>query len=264
MHTLNRTQSAISEFIDTYLPKITKLSSIARYSALPTGKCLRGHLVIKTAEFFGASQKKSLALAAAIELIHSYSLVHDDLPALDNDKIRRGKLSCHKKFGEANAILAGNFLLTSAFNIIGEYLPWATGKVAELTNKMIEGQSCDLMLKYNENFEDIIEVYKMKTGSLFSLSALLGGSSANCDSKIIAKLEKYGYKIGIAFQMADDLSDNLELVKIIGKEQIMLTINKTIKEAKDIVGSIDKMFFCEFADHIMQLAEPSNYSYILK
>ena len=248
----NSVRSLIETFLDDYLPKTNKLSSIVRYSVLPLGKCLRGYLVIKTSEMFGLAQKKSLIIASAIELIHAYSLVHDDLPALDNDDMRRGRKSCHKEFGEANAILAGNYILMLAFKIIGENFPSGIVRATEFVNEMIEGQAHDLILHDNDTIDHMIGTYKMKAGALFSMAASFGVRLVYSNLEIISSLEEYGYKIGIAFQMADDLSDR---TKIIDRAQSELLIKEIINEANNALDILDikKDFFLQFSDYILSL-----------
>lgn len=229
------TQRLIEGIIDSHIPNRSFLQKAMRYAALPTGKCLRAHLFIKSAYTFGITDSKKVAqIAAAIELIHSYSLVHDDLPALDNDNMRRGKPSCHIAFDEATAILAGNLLLNLGFKIIAEQLPTALLPAIKLVDIMIQGQSLDLLSQDNidTNFQKIIEIYKMKTGSMFAIATTLGGRIANCSERELSHLEEFGYKIGIAFQIIDDVKDKSNIVKIIGKEHMISYVQEMIDSVK--------------------------------
>lgn len=249
---LHHTQVLISQVIAKNLPAEGKLFEILHYVALPVGKCLRGYLMIESAKALGSTSEQILDVAAAIELIHTYSLVHDDLPALDDDDMRRGKLACHKMFGEANAILAGSFLLMLSFEIVARCLPVAVSKMAKFVNEMIEGQAHDLVRQDNDCIDDVMKMYTMKTGSLFAMALTCGALLSNCDFQTVSCLEKYGYEVGLAFQMVDDLSDASGLVKIIEHRQIVFLIDQAINEAKHTLDSmnIKSKFFFAFAEHI--------------
>ena len=217
-----------------------------RYAVLNGGKRLRPLFVYATGEALGSSPDRLDAPAAAIELIHCYSLIHDDLPAMDNDDLRRGKPTSHKVFGEATAILAGDALLTLAFEILSD--PKLNPIPAEqqiqmiqiLSEKsgmrgMIEGQALDLASEGKHqtiSFEDLCQIHNKKTGALIEAAVTLGtiaslGSESiqtnhNIQS-IIPKLQEYARCIGLTFQIQDDIldmtSDAKTLGKSIGKDQ---------------------------------------------
>jgi len=192
-----------------------------RYSVFPGGKRIRPILALTTGEAVGGDFKKLISLAAALELIHTYSLIHDDLPALDDDDYRRGQPSTHKEFGEAIALLAGNGLLIRAFQLLAE-LPAQSAemetKVAILnqicqaigtTQGMLAGQVMDLV-KHGEPFtaQELEQIHSAKTGALIQASvccaALLSGASEEAYKKLCA----FGQRIGLAFQIVDDVLDS--------------------------------------------------------
>ncbi|NLT08428.1 MAG: polyprenyl synthetase family protein [Ruminococcus sp.] len=199
------------------------------YSLEAGGKRIRPVLVYSFCEACGGDYKKAAAPAAAIEMIHTFSLIHDDLPAMDDDDYRRGKPSCHKAFGEAMAILAGDALSVLPFGIISDddkltdsqkiqiisNLARAVGK-----NGMIGGQVIDME---NEERDDVDEVnlrnmYKHKTGELISVSCIMGCICAG--EKDVRKIEaaaEYGYKLGLAFQIVDDILDVTSTTEVLGK-----------------------------------------------
>ncbi len=251
------TRDQITQFLSQNLTLTTNLCEAVRYAVLPVGKCLRGHLLVRAADLLGQPNQNSIILASAVELIHSYSLVHDDLPALDNDDFRRGKESCHKKFGEAQAILAGNFILMRAFELIGQTQLPATQKAAQLVNKMIEGQAQDLALTPEHELEHILKVYHLKTGALFALTCYLSGIIAGCGTNVLSTLENYGYKIGLAFQLLDDLSDNSGLAKVIGYKKLNQLILENITLCKAEGEKLQHKFFPEFAEYIFEKCHKS-------
>ena len=211
-----------------------------RYAVLNGGKRLRPLFVYATGQTLGCSPDCLDAPAAAIELIHCYSLIHDDLPAMDNDDLRRGKPTCHKAFGEATAILAGDALLTLAFKILSD--PKLNPLPAEqqiqmiqiLSEKsgmrgMIEGQALDLASEGKHqtiSFESLCQIHNKKTGALIEAAVTLGviaslGSESTQTNHniqiIIPKLQEYARCIGLAFQIQDDILDMTSDVKTLGK-----------------------------------------------
>lgn len=244
------------------------------YSVSNGGKRLRPFLVAETAALFGITREQSLPVAVALECLHSYSLIHDDLPAMDNDTLRRGKPTCHIQFDEATAILAGDGLLTYAFEILNRSqtvtdavkrseLSLLLAKSAGAFDGMIAGQMLDLFSEQNQipadQAETVIKhIEEMKTGRLLSYACEAGAVLGNADSETRQKLIDYSRKIGIAFQIADDILDvegNPELVgKTLNKDaaQGKLTFisiyslesarqigNRLINEAKNIVASLN-------------------------
>ncbi len=200
-----------------------------RYSLLGGGKRVRPFLVNECARLLGGNMGRSMPLACAIELIHTYSLIHDDLPCMDDDDFRRGKPSNHKQFGYANALLAGDALLTGAFAVIAkaEALDDAT-KVAAIkllseaagADGMIGGQIMDLVGETEElEFKQLLRLHSLKTAALMECSARLGALAAGygADSEYSDILAKYARNIGVAFQVVDDVLDSTSTEEELGK-----------------------------------------------
>lgn len=193
------------------------------YSLFSNGKRLRSQLLIATAKAYGIEEKSAYPLALALEMIHTYSLIHDDLPAMDNDDYRRGLLSCHKQFDEATAILAGDALLTESFNVICNTNLSDATKIAVISvlnqaagaNGMILGQDLDIHLNADTK-EKLIEVHHYKTGMLFAasfkLAALLADKTDALDS-----MHQLGITLGLAFQIQDDILDVISTTEDLGK-----------------------------------------------
>ncbi|MCM1114433.1 MAG: polyprenyl synthetase family protein [Clostridium sp.] len=193
-----------------------------KYSLSNGGKRIRPVLVLEFAKACGGTREDSLALACAVEYIHTYSLIHDDLPCMDDDDLRRGRPSCHKEFDEATALLAGDALLTHAFEIIASSDISDSKKaraVALLAQNsgvggMIGGQAIDLIIEDgNPTINELITVYKLKTGALISAACLMGCISAEASNEQFIAASKFAYSLGVAFQIQDDVLD------IIGDEQ---------------------------------------------
>lgn len=215
----------LDEKLDLVLPSATKgtagemrLAEAMRYSVMSPGKRLRPFLVVVSASLFGVSKYASVQTAAAIECIHAYSLIHDDLPALDNDDFRRGQPSNHKKFDEATAILAGDALLTLAFEILSDVSTHPDASVrAELVSNvakacgprgMVGGQMMDMMPDQDKvNLEETTRLQRMKTGALFAISCEAGAILGKCPLPLRNALRGYAHDIGLAFQITDDLLD---------------------------------------------------------
>jgi farnesyl diphosphate synthase len=189
-----------------------------RYSALAPGKRLRPFLVGASASLFGVARRSALQVAAAIEMVHAYSLVHDDLPAMDNSDLRRGRPTCHKQFDEATAVLAGDGLLTAAFEVLAH--PDTHGDpgvrcelVSELARAagpagMVGGQMIDLIAERQTlDIGAITRLQRMKTGALIAFSCEAGAILAKAPSELRLALRGYAHDLGLAFQIADDLLD---------------------------------------------------------
>lgn len=215
-----------------------RLWEAMRYSCLNGGKRLRPFLVLTTSEMFHVSPQAALRVAAAVEMVHSYSLVHDDLPAMDDDDLRRGRPTCHKQFDEATAILAGDALLTRAFELLGdagahndpavrcdlvtEFAKAAGGR------GMVGGQMVDLLAERDEAYGQAMDVtaitrmHQMKTGRLIGFSCLSGAILGKAPQTLRHALSNYAHDLGLAFQIVDDLldveGDAAELGKTIGKD----------------------------------------------
>lgn len=220
---LLETSEQLNEKMLELLPKPTatlekELFDAMHYSTLQGGKRLRPFLTVISSQLFGVSLESALQAAAAIEFIHAYSLIHDDLPAIDNDDFRRGRLSCHKKFGEAIAILTGDALLTFAFQVLANesthFDPGVRVELIEAISKasgysgMVGGQAIDILtenrkLEYNE----IVRLQRMKTGELFAISCEAGAILGKAPRNLRNSLRAYANNLGLAFQITDDLLD---------------------------------------------------------
>jgi geranylgeranyl pyrophosphate synthase len=191
-----------------------RLAEAMHYAATGPGKRLRPALVLAAAEACGAKREAALPAASAIEMLHAYTLVHDDLPAMDDDDERRGRPTVHIAFGEAIAILAGDGLLTLAFGTLAELGPHAGAAVAVLAQRagvheLLGGQAIDLTTP-RESLRDLTAIERMhaaKTGALFAAAAELGAIAAGASAEIRERLARFGMAIGIAFQHADDRDD---------------------------------------------------------
>jgi farnesyl diphosphate synthase len=203
-----------------------RLRSAMRYAVLAQGKRLRPFYVVASADLFNIPRTQSLRVAAALECVHCYSLVHDDLPAMDNDDVRRGQPTLHRKFDEATAILAGDGLLTLAFGILAAGTTHPDAEVrTELLSAlahtagefgMVGGQMLDIEAETSgfRSIEDISNMQLMKTGALFGFACTSGAIMARQDQ---LPLQTYADKIGLAFQIADDLLDVRADAKALGK-----------------------------------------------
>jgi geranylgeranyl diphosphate synthase type II len=225
-----RTQS-INRALDRFLPsENTKPATIhraMRYSLFAGGKRIRPALCLAAAAACGGDEADALPLACAVECIHTYSLVHDDLPAMDNDDYRRGKLTNHKVFGEGIAVLAGDALLTSAFEIAGKSKGWPRYGhqkiILELGNaagslQLIAGQVADLEGEGKKiSAKELQYIHERKTSALLCCSVRLGGMSANCSAAQLEALTDFGYNVGLAFQVIDDILDVTQTTEKLGK-----------------------------------------------
>ncbi len=197
-----------------------------RYSLSNGGKRLRPIFCIEFAKALGAERYFALDVACALEFIHTYSLIHDDLPCMDNDDMRRGKPSCHKRFDEATALLAGDALLTEAFGLIADselsdsQKVMAIGLLSQNSGVlgMIGGQVIDL--KYESEsptLEQLFSVHKLKTGALISAACLMGCIIGNATESQLAAASSFAYNLGIAFQIKDDILDVVGDAETLGK-----------------------------------------------
>jgi len=227
----------MTETLDALLPEPAgpegKLFDVMRYSVLAKGKFLRPYLVRTSALMFDVPEKRYLQVAAAVEMVHTYSLIHDDLPAMDNDDIRRGSPSCHKAFGEAMAILAGDALLTFSFEVLstGSTHPEPQVRsdlVAALAARaggtgMVGGQVIDLASEHSDvDAEQIARLETMKTGALIAFATAAGGMLGQAGTDVVQTLETFGFELGLAFQITDDVldveGDEYDLGKKVGKD----------------------------------------------
>ena len=189
-----------------------------RYSALAPGKRLRPFLVLASAHLFGVAHRCALQVAAAIEMVHAYSMIHDDLPAMDNSDLRRGRPTCHKQFDDATAILAGDGLLTTAFEVLADSdthgdpavrceLVAALAAAAGAAG-MVGGQMIDLIAEHQTlDIGAITRLQRMKTGALIAFSCEAGAILAKAPHELRTALRGYAHDLGLAYQIADDLLD---------------------------------------------------------
>jgi geranylgeranyl pyrophosphate synthase len=189
-----------------------RLFSAMRYATLNGGKRLRPALVIAAAEACGGTLEASLPAASAVELVHAYTLVHDDLPAMDDDNERRGKPTVHVAFDEAIAILAGDALLTLAFAALADLERGVGDAVSVLARRagafdLLSGQGADVAQRIPATIVDLERIHSAKTGALFSAAVELGGITAGVDANTRARLAGIGRDLGILFQYRDDLED---------------------------------------------------------
>lgn len=209
----------IEEELDRLVPEqsqpFNQLFQAARYSLLGGGKRLRPILALATCEALGGDEKAALVPACALEMVHTYSMIHDDLPCMDDDDFRRGKPSLHRAFPEAHAVLAGDYLLTYAFETIAtapNLTPQQIVKLVASLSKnaggdgMIAGQIMDIEAN-GQHLEDINTIYRYKTGALISAAVEFGGIIAGASQKQLKLLSQYAHEIGLAFQIVDDLLD---------------------------------------------------------
>ncbi|MFP4687108.1 MAG: polyprenyl synthetase family protein [bacterium] len=226
-----RVETALEKYLPPEDSKPAVLSRAMRYSVLNGGKRLRGVLVLEAARL-GGSENSGAAelLAAVVEMIHAYSLVHDDLPAMDDDDYRRGQPTCHRKFGEDIAILAGDALLTRGFELLGflEDFEMEHQTVVRIIRDMgktagsrglIGGQVEDLTVDPRQaGIEELESIHNKKTGALITNCLIVGGLAGGGSEKLLAALTDFGKKIGLAFQIKDDLLDLSSNFEVLGKD----------------------------------------------
>jgi geranylgeranyl diphosphate synthase type II len=228
---LDAQTATINQALDRFLPKAsTKPATIhqaMRYSLFAGGKRMRPALCLAAAAACGGSDADALPLACAVECIHTYSLIHDDLPAMDNDDYRRGKPTNHKVFGEGIAVLAGDALLTQAFELVAHAKGWPRyshqALLLELTRasgslQLIAGQVADLEAEGKKiAAPELKYIHERKTSALLCCSVRLGGMSADCSSAQLSALTQFGYNVGLAFQIIDDILDVTQTTEQLGK-----------------------------------------------
>jgi farnesyl diphosphate synthase len=240
---LKETAAAVDRLLQELLPPATngsagqpaRLREAMRYAAIGSGKKFRPFLVVESAALFDVPQSQALMVAAALECVHCYSLIHDDLPAMDDDALRRGQPTVHKQFDEATAILAGDGLLTLAFDILarpetspsGDVRISLVGALAHGAGPegMVGGQMLDLIAegRFRDTARprteaDVAILQSMKTGALIRFAAAAGAILAEADDDSRAALRRYGTALGQAFQIADDLLDHDGDASVVGKQ----------------------------------------------
>jgi geranylgeranyl diphosphate synthase, type II len=219
---------AVNRELDALLPLETehpfRLHEAMRYSVFAGGKRLRPVLCIAACEACGGTAGQALRAACALELLHTYTLIHDDLPAMDDDTLRRGRPTCHIQFDEATAILAGDALLTFAFEVLATVPDIGSALALELARAagsrgVIGGQAEDLAAEGQPPDADQVErIHRNKTAALIRAACVMGGLCAGADSQTLETLAAYGENTGLAFQIIDDLLDESATVEELGKD----------------------------------------------
>jgi len=264
-------------FVDSEQPQ-QKLFSAMRYSLLAGGKRLRPIFVLDFCRMCGGNWKESLPFAAAIEMVHTYSLIHDDLPCMDNDDFRRGKPTNHKVYGEATAVLAGDALLTAAFSSLSkasysadcriqavEALSHCAGELG-----MVGGQILDIESENRQCTEqEVLDIQSRKTGALIRAACVLGVLAGNGSGKQIAAAENFADNLGLAFQIRDDMLDVVgnaaelgksiasdgnknTFVRLYGLEKCDQLVCRYTSEAINSLSEFDdSVYMCELAKSLM-------------
>jgi geranylgeranyl diphosphate synthase, type II len=224
-------QKMVDKALDTFLPKSTAkpktIHKAMRYSIFAGGKRLRPILCLAAAECCGGKPDAAVPLACAVECIHTYSLIHDDLPCMDNDDLRRGMPTSHKVFGEAVAVLAGDALLTFAFELVSQVPDWPRHSLRKLVRELavasgsrnlIAGQVVDLESEGKKVSVPLLRfVHESKTAALLSSSIRLGAMSGNATPAQLQNLSNFGRALGLAFQVIDDILDVTQTSETLGK-----------------------------------------------
>ncbi len=248
-----------------------------KYSLTNGGKRLRPILVLEFCKMCGGDTEKAMAYACAVEYVHTYSLIHDDLPCMDNDDLRRGKPSCHKMYGEATALLAGDALLTHAFEIAstadfdGAKNADAVSLIAQNSGVcgMIGGQVLDLKYEAaSPSMSQLLTVHKLKTGAMISAACLLGCIAGDATEKQILAASKFAYYLGIAFQIKDDIldvtGDEQKLGKPVGSDKDnekttyvdIVGLNKAQEDVEKLTqAAIESLSAFENNEFVSSLAE---------
>ena len=229
--------AALDKFLSSDKTRPATIHKAMRYSLFAGGKRMRPALCLAAAAACGGREADALPLACAVECIHTYSLIHDDLPAMDNDDFRRGKPTNHKVFGEGIAVLAGDALLTQAFEIAAQAKGWPRYPNRDLileiakasgSLQLVAGQVADLEGEGKKlSVDELRYIHERKTSALLRCSVRLGGMSANCTTAQLKALTDFGYHVGLAFQVIDDILDVTQTSEQLGK-----TAGKDVAEQK--------------------------------
>lgn len=247
-------ESLLGKFLPSESVEPKRLHKAMRYSVFSGGKRIRPTILIESARACGGKENAALPLACAVEFIHTYSLIHDDLPAMDDDDYRRGRPSCHKAFDEATAILAGDGLLTLAFEVIAKNCPPKIAREAVIrlaqaagSSGMVGGQEMDLARDIKKS---IAMINLLKTAKLFEVSAALGAISANAGRRKVRAMADYGRYLGIAFQIADDIADSRLYSRKFRREKALKETAGLLRKAGESLKIFGKK-----ADRLIKIAE---------
>lgn len=257
---INKIDGYINEYLEKRFSEVSsELLDSMKYSVLNGGKRLRSILCTEICTMLDGDYDEALPFASAIEFIHAYSLVHDDLPAMDNSDYRRGQLSCHKKFGETMGILCGDALLNASYELMAEnctgyehikamqYISRCAGACG-----MIDGQVIDLSISTTGKFEekDIIKLIELKTMKLIKASVMSGALISKCNNNTLKEMETFAYDLGMAFQIRDDFEDAMEdkknnfgspnLVNFLGEDKAKKMLSNYCDEAFEILSKYTK------------------------
>ena len=223
---LAQASKALDAACGQFLPETSEVCRAARYSLLGGGKRIRAVLVLSVCDLLGGDKAAAGQFAAAVEMLHCYSLIHDDLPCMDNDDLRRGRPSCHKAFDEATAMLAGDVLLTEAFEAVANAPASAQACVRAAralgagagSRGMVYGQELDLKYEALSATEDQLRlIHRNKTGALINAAVQMGAAAAEADTETCRVLEAYAYGLGLVFQIVDDVLDVTSTPEQLGK-----------------------------------------------
>ena len=223
---LAQASKALDAACGQFLPETSEVCRAARYSLLGGGKRIRAVLVLSVCDLLGGDKAVAGQFAAAVEMLHCYSLIHDDLPCMDNDDLRRGRPSCHKAFDEATAMLAGDVLLTEAFEVVANAPASAQACVRAAralgagagSRGMVYGQELDLKYEALAATEDQLRlIHRNKTGALINAAVQMGAAAAEADTETCRVLEAYAYGLGLVFQIVDDVLDVTSTPEQLGK-----------------------------------------------
>jgi len=259
-HYASRVRDDVNAALDLYSQLAEgcpdRLRKAIRYSLLSPGKRLRPLLVILGAEACGGKLSTAMPAACAVEMVHAYSLIHDDLPAMDDDDLRRGRPTCHKAFDEPTAILAGDALLTLAFEVIAKEIKPSEVAAACCSSlagaagacSMVGGQADDILSEgIVGGIEMLDSIHRRKTGAMILVSLQLGAMTANANRAQLQSLQQYGSRLGLAFQITDDLLDvrgsEADVGKRVGKDSQhgkltfpgLLGVDESVKRAEQLI-----------------------------
>jgi farnesyl diphosphate synthase len=249
-----KVERCLDEILSAPRSPAPRLTAAMRYAVLGAGKRLRAFLLVETARMFAVPEAQSLRAAAALECLHAYSLVHDDLPAMDDDDMRRGRPACHRAFDEATAILAGDSLQALAFDILAQpqthpdpaIRAALVAMLAEAAGAfgMAGGQMLDLEPRGESRMDELLAMMQMKTGALFSFAVDAGALLGRASDADFRCLHSYASKFGLAFQIADDILDHAANIEPATKS----------KPRKTIIGIVDMLGLAGAKAHADALA----------